>query len=122
LRHPGIDLIQTLKACYEGNGQTYTRSFDSGPAQNPSYRQRHPTLTYDSSSRITQTTDTNPAYKRTYDYDELDRLISQSDNTGFKLWGCDANSNRTNAQIGATNYSSTLDVTSNHLQLVAGPV
>ena len=122
MRHPGIDLIQTLKACYEGNGQTYTRSFDSGPAQNPSYRQRHPTLTYDSSSRITQTTDTNPAYKRTYDYDELDRLISQSDNTGFKLWGYDANSNRTNTQIGATNYLYTIATNSNRLQSVAGPV
>ena len=48
------------------------------------------TLTYDAASRITNTTDTNPVNNRTYDYDGLDRLISQSDNSGFKLWGYDA--------------------------------
>ncbi len=29
------------------------------------------TLTYDAASRITQTTDTNPVYNRSYDYDAL---------------------------------------------------
>ncbi|MEI2656725.1 MAG: RHS repeat-associated core domain-containing protein [Nitrosomonas sp.] len=59
---------------------------------------------------------------RTYDYDGLDRLISQSDNTSFKLWGYDANSNRANAQAGSTNYPYTVATDSNRLLNVAGPV
>jgi len=59
---------------------------------------------------------------RTYDYDARNHLVSQSDNTGFKLWGYDANSNRTNTQIGATNYLYTIATSSNRLQSVAGPV
>ena len=61
-------------------------------------------------------------YNRSYDYDVLDRLISQSDNTGFKLWDYDANSNRINGQFGSTVYPYTLETTSNRLTSAAGPV
>lgn len=106
-----------------GNGQVYTRSFDldgrlsTHPAGNDTR-----TLTYDPASRITQTTDTNPLYNRSYDYDALDRLTSQSDNDGFKLWAYDANSNRTAAQFGGTAYPYTIAAASNRLTNVAGPV
>jgi len=52
----------------------YTSNFDSD-SQLKTHRVGSDTrtLTYDAASRITQTTDTNPAYNRTYDYDELDR-------------------------------------------------
>ena len=106
-----------------GNNQSYVRSFDAdGRLKTHRVGSDTRTLTYDAASRITQTADTNPVYNRSYDYDALDRLIGQSDNTGFKLWGYDANSNRTNAQIGATNYLYTLAASSNRLQTVAGPV
>lgn len=55
-------------------------------------------------------------------YDVLDRLTGQADNTSFKLWGYDANSNRTNAQFGSSNYLYAMDSASNRLQAVAGPV
>jgi len=107
-----------------GNGQTHIRSFDQD-----GQLKTHPiggdtrTLTYDAASRIINTADTNnPAYNRTYDYDALDRLTSQSDNSGFKLWGYDANSNRTTAQFGSTGYPYTIAATSNRLINVAGPV
>ena len=120
---PGIDLIQTLKARCGGNAQMYTSSFDAdGRLKTHPVGNDTRTLTYDAASRITNTTDTNPVYNRTYDYDGLDRLISQSDNTSFKLWGYDANSNRANAQVGSTNYPYTVATDSNHLQNVAGPV
>lgn len=106
-----------------GNGQAYTRSFDSdGRLKTHRVGSDTRTLTYDAASRITNTTDTNPVYNRTYDYDALDRLTSQADNTGFKLWGYDANSNRTNAQTGSTNYPYTIATNSNRLQDVSGPV
>ncbi|NBQ70604.1 MAG: RHS repeat protein, partial [Nitrosomonadaceae bacterium] len=70
-----------------GNGQAYTRSFDlDGRLSTHPVGNDTRTLTYDPASRITQTTDTNPLYNRSYDYDALDRLVSQSDNNGFKLW------------------------------------
>ncbi|MBP6076795.1 MAG: RHS repeat protein, partial [Nitrosomonas sp.] len=106
-----------------GNGQAYTRSFDSDGRL-----KTHPiggdtrTLTYDAASHITNTTDTNPLYNRSFDYDALDRLTGQTDNTSFKLWNYDANSNRTNAQFGSTNYAYTNSGTSNRLQAVTGPV
>lgn len=106
-----------------GNGQTYTRSFDlDDRLKTQPVGGDTRTLTYDAASRITQTTDTNPAYNRSYDYDVLDRLISQSDNTGFKLWEYDANSNRINAQFGSTVYPYTLETTSNRLMNAAGSV
>ncbi len=106
-----------------GNNQAYVRSFDlDGRFKTHRVGSDTRTLTYDAASRITQTADTNPVYNRSYDYDALDRLIGQSDNSGFKLWGYDANSNRTNAQFGATNYLYTLAASSNRLQTVAGPV
>ncbi|UJP06215.1 MAG: DUF6531 domain-containing protein [Nitrosomonas sp.] len=106
-----------------GNGQAHTRSFDQDGRLNT-----HPvgsdtrTITYDAANRITQTTDTNPVYNRSFDYDALDRLTGQSDNSGFKLWGYDANSNRTQAQFGGTAYPYTIATTSNRLMNVAGPV
>lgn len=106
-----------------GNGQAYTRSFDlDGRLKTHPLGGNTRTLTYDAASRITNTTDTNPVYNRTYDYDALSRLTSQANNTGFKLWGYDANSNRTNAQTGSTNYPFTIATISNRLQDVAGPV
>ncbi len=101
----------------------YTRSFDSdGRLKTHRVGSDTRTLTYDAASRITQTTDANPVNNRTYDYDALDRLISQSDNSGFKLWGYDANSNRTTAQFGGTGYPYTIASTSNRLMNAAGPV
>ncbi|MBL8499394.1 MAG: RHS repeat protein, partial [Nitrosomonas sp.] len=77
----------------------------------------------DAASRIINTADTNnPVYNRSYDYDALDRLTSQSDNSGFKLWGYDASSNRTTAQFGGTGYPYTIASTSNRLANAAGPV
>ncbi len=106
-----------------GNNQTYTRSFDAdGRLKTHRVGNDTRTLTYDAASHIIQTADTNPVYNRTYDYDGLDRLISQSDNTSFKLWGYDANSNRANAQAGSTNYPYTVATDSNRLLNVAGPV
>ncbi|MBP6368238.1 MAG: RHS repeat protein [Nitrosomonas sp.] len=101
----------------------YTSNFDSdGRLKTHPVGSDTRTLTYDAASRVTQTTDTNPVTNRTYDYDGLDRLISQSDNTSFKLWGYDANSNRANAQAGSTNYPYTVATDSNRLLNVAGPV
>jgi RHS repeat-associated protein len=106
-----------------GNGQTYTRSFDlDGRLKTHPAGGDTRTLTYDPASRITQTTGTGPVHNRSYDYDALDRLTSQSDNSGFKLWGYDANSNRTQAQFGATGYPYTVASDSNRLMTVAGPV
>ncbi|MBX9917459.1 MAG: L,D-transpeptidase family protein [Nitrosomonas sp.] len=106
-----------------GNGQAYTRSFDlDGRLSTHPVGNDIRTLTYDPASRITQTTDTNPLYNRSYDYDALDRLVSQSDNNGFKLWEYDANSNRTQAQFGGTVYPYAIAGTSNRLANVAGPV
>ncbi|QOJ22365.1 MAG: RHS repeat protein [Gammaproteobacteria bacterium] len=107
-----------------GNGQTHIRSFDQdGQLKTHPVGSDTRTLTYDAASRIINTADTNnPAYNRSYDYDALDRLTSQSDNSGFKLWGYDANSNRAQAQFGATGYPYTIASTSNRLQTVAGPV
>ncbi len=57
----------------------YARSFGSD-----SRLKTHPvgsdtrTLTYDTASRITQTTDTNPVTNRAYDYDALDQRISKN--------------------------------------------
>ncbi|WP_295628487.1 RHS repeat-associated core domain-containing protein [uncultured Nitrosomonas sp.] len=51
------------------------------------------------------------------------RLISQSDNTSFKLWSYDANSNRTQAQAGGSSHPPyTLDVASNRLLNVIAPI
>jgi YD repeat-containing protein len=106
-----------------GNNQAYARSFDTdGRLKTHRVGSDTRTLTYDAASHIIQTADTNPVYNRTYDYDGLNRLISQSDNTSFKLWGYDANSNRANAQVGSTNYPYTVATDSNRLQNVAGPV
>ncbi|WP_143123973.1 hypothetical protein [Nitrosomonas ureae] len=44
------------------------------------------TLTYNAANCVINTADTNPVYNRTYDYDALNRLTSQSDNTSFLLW------------------------------------
>lgn len=50
----------------------YTRSFDAdGRLKTHCVGSDTRTLTYDAASRITQTTDTNPMYNRTYDYDGL---------------------------------------------------
>ncbi|MBX9893671.1 MAG: hypothetical protein K2Y09_00620 [Nitrosomonas sp.] len=106
-----------------GNGQAYTRSFDlDGRIKTHPVGNDTRTLIYDLASRITQTTDTNPLYNRSYDYDALDRLTSQSDNNGFKLWAYDANNNRTAAQFGGTAYPYTIAAASNRLTNVAGPV
>lgn len=105
-----------------GNGQVYTRSFDlDGRLKTHPAGSDNRTLIYDSASRITQTTGIDPGYNRSYDYDALDRLTSQSDNSGFKLWNYDANSNRTQAQFGATAYPYTIASDSNRLMTVAGP-
>ena len=106
-----------------GNGQAHTRSFDQdGRLKTYPVGSDTRTITYDAANRITQTTDTNPVYNRSFDYDALDRLTGQSDNSGFKLWGYDANSNRAQAQFGGTAYPYTIATTSNRLMSVAGPV
>jgi RHS repeat-associated protein len=105
-----------------GNGQAYTRGFDlDGRLKTHPVGSDTRTLTYDAANRITQTTDSNPVYNRSYDYDALNRLTGQVDNTSFKLWNYDANSNRTLTQIGGTSYSYTLATTSNRLLDVVGP-
>ncbi|GKS69654.1 type IV secretion protein Rhs [Nitrosomonas sp. PY1] len=106
-----------------GNGQAYTRTFDTDGRL-----KTHPvggdtrTLTYDLASRITQTTDTNPIYNRSFDYDVNDRLTNQSDNTSFKIWSYDANSNRTQYEAGSATYVYTTAANSNRLQTVSGPM
>lgn len=106
-----------------GNGQTYTRSFDlDGRLTQHPIGSDTRTLSYDAASRITNTTDTNSIYNRSYDYDPLNHLTGQTDNSSFKLWVYDSNSNRTATQIGGTSYPYTLSITSNRLLDVAGPV
>ncbi|NBQ68298.1 MAG: RHS repeat protein [Nitrosomonadaceae bacterium] len=106
-----------------GNGQVYTRSFDlDGRIKTHPAGSDTRTLIYDPASRITQTTGIDPMHNRSYDYDALNRLTSQSDNSGFKLWNYDANSNRTQAQFGAAGYPYSIASDSNHLMTVAGPV
>lgn len=107
-----------------GNNQAHNRNFDSDGRL-----KTHPvggdirTLTYDAAGRITNTVDTNPIYNRSFDYDAGNRLISQSDNTSFKLWSYDANSNRTQAQAGGSSHPPyTLDVASNRLLNVIAPI
>lgn len=107
-----------------GNNQAYVRSFDlDGRLKTHPVGSDTPTLAYDAASRITATTDTNPVYNRTYDYDPLNRLTGQSDNTGFKLWGYDANSNRLEAQVGGSNHPPyTIAADSNRLLNVVSPL
>ncbi|MBK7364271.1 MAG: RHS repeat protein [Nitrosomonas sp.] len=52
----------------------------------------------------------------------MDRLTSQSDNTSFKLWSYDANSNRTQYETGSATYAYTIASNSNRLQTVSGPI
>ena len=106
-----------------GNGQTYTRSFDlDGRLKTHPMGSDTRTLTFDDASRITQTTDTNPIYNRSFDYDINNRLTNQSDNTSFKIWSYDANSNRTQYEAGSATYAYTIANNSNRLQTVSGPV
>ncbi len=105
-----------------GNGRIYTRNFDlDGQIKMHPIGNDTRTLTYDLAGRITHTTDTNPVYNRGYDYDSLDRLVGESDNSSFKSWQYDANSNRTQAQFGGTAYPYTIAGSSNRLTSVAGP-
>ncbi|MDR4517690.1 MAG: hypothetical protein MRK00_09950 [Nitrosomonas sp.] len=80
------------------------------------------TLSYDAANRIIGTTHTNPVNNSNYAYDALDRLISQSDNTSYRVWDYDANSNRISEQSGSAVYPYTIDTNSNRLLSVAGPV
>ena len=106
-----------------GNNQTYTRSFDlDGRLKTHPIGSDIRTLNYDSASRITQTTDTNPIYNRSFDYDVNNRLTNQSDNTSFKIWSYDANSNRTQYEAGSATYAYMIANNSNRLQTVSGPV
>ena len=127
----GVTLIQNIsyhpfgavKGWTWGNGQVHTRSFDLDGrlTQHPMGSDMR-TLSYDAASQIIQTSDTNPVYNRGYTYDELGRLIGRSDNTSFRLWTYDANSNRTSVQSGSNIYPYTLDDNSNRLMSVAGPI
>ena len=93
-----------------GNGQPHNRSFDlDGRLTQHPLSTDTQTLRYDAASRIVGTTHSNPLYNRTYEYDALDRLIRQADNTSTRLWDYDANSNRTLEQSGATIYPYTID-------------
>lgn len=131
IRVDGVTLIQNIayqpfgavKGWTWGNGQVHTRSFDLDGrlTQHPMGSDTR-TITYDAASQIIQTSDTNPVYNRGYTYDELGRLNGRSDNTSFRLWTYDANSNRTSVQSGSNIYSYTLDANSNRLMSVAGPV
>jgi RHS repeat-associated protein len=131
IRVNGTALIQNItyqpfgavKGWTWGNGQVHNRSFDlDGRITQHPIGSDTRTLTYDAASQIIQTSDTNPAYNRGYSYDELGRLIGRSDNTSFRLWTYDANSNRTSVQSGSNLYPYTVDTNSNRLMSVAGPV
>jgi YD repeat-containing protein len=127
----GVTLIQNIayqpfgvvKGWTWGNGQVHTRHFDldSRLTQHPMGGDTR-AITYDAANQIIQTNDTNPVYNRGYTYDELGRLIGRSDNTSYRLWTYDANSNRTSVQSGSNLYPYTLDANSNRLMSVAGPV
>jgi RHS repeat-associated protein len=127
----GVTLIQNIayqpfgvvKGWTWGNGQVHTRHFDLDGrlTQHPMGNDTR-AITYDATSQIIQTSDTNPVYNRGYTYDELGRLIGRSDNTSFRLWTYDANSNRTSVQSGSKIYPYILDDKSNRLMSVAGPV
>ncbi|MCB1948820.1 RHS repeat-associated core domain-containing protein [Nitrosomonas sp.] len=106
-----------------GNGQAHVRSFDQdGRLTQYLLGSDTLSLSYDAASQITATTGANPAYTRSYGYDELGRLIRQEDNAKTSHWSYDANSNRTSVQQNSTVYPYTLDTNSNRLLSVAGPV
>jgi len=106
-----------------GNGQIYTRSFDlDGRPKTHPIGSDIRMLNYDAAGRITQTTDTNPIYNRSFDYDVNNRLTNQSDNTSFKIWRYDANSNRTQYDAGSATYAYTIAANSNRLQTAQGSV
>lgn len=106
-----------------GNGQPYNRSYDlDGRLTQHSVGTDIQTLTYDAAGRIIGTSQTSPIYNRSFEYDVLGRLIRQADNISTRLWGYDANSNRTHEQSGSMIFPYMLDTGSNHLLQVAGPV
>ena len=83
------------------------------------------TLTYDAASRITAMTHTGnttaPAYNQSLTYDGLDRLLSYSTGSASQGYAYDANGNRTQFSIGASNYTHAVSTTSNRLNSTSGP-
>ncbi|MFZ1852082.1 MAG: hypothetical protein WAU15_07605 [Nitrosomonas sp.] len=51
-----------------------------------------------------------------------DSFLNQSDNTSFKIWSYDANSNRTQHESGSGGYAYPIAGSSNRLQTVSGPI
>jgi RHS repeat-associated protein len=83
-------------------------------------------LTFDAASRITQLADpANAALQNGYQYDSLDRLtqVQKGNPVASTLqYTYDAVGNRLTSQVDAAATTSTYDVTSNRLQMLAGSV
>ena len=107
-----------------GNGASYSRTFDQDgritalalPAKDTI------ALSYDAASRITGMTETGlPA--KSFGYDYLDRLTSNSSGSTSQHFNYDANGNRTGYSTSNLNYAYlnyTYDTASNHLLSASG--
>lgn len=86
------------------------------------------TVTYDAAGRITgaihagNSTPSPSWFDQTYDYDDLDRLISYVGNSTSENYAYDASGNRTQLIIGSNIYTNTIANTSNRLTSASGPL
>lgn len=109
-----------VKSWTFGNGQPYTRSFDTDNRLS-SYPlgTTVKTLSYDAASRLTGISD--PTTPQTLGYDPLNRLTSYATATANQGYQYDANGNRTQLTLGSSTYAYTLNPANNQLQATTGP-
>jgi RHS repeat-associated protein len=82
------------------------------------------TLGYDAAGRITTMTDKNiasAARTQTFDYDDLDRLVSAAGTSTYR-YAYDASDNRIQLTIGATTHTLAISPGSNRLMSTTGPL
>ncbi|MDD5114938.1 MAG: DUF6531 domain-containing protein, partial [Methylobacter sp.] len=105
-----------------GNGQAYTRSFDTdGRLADYPIGADTRVITYDAASRITAYSHTTAVGDQQFAYDLVDRLSAYSDNTTSQTYQYDANGNRISLNQKGSIYLSTIAATSNRLLNVQGP-
>ena len=119
----------------EPSPNTYTRSYDID-GRVTAYNLGNPTstgslrsLAWDAASRIRAYTHSGTgagvnvaALDQSFEYDDLDRLISFTGNGTTHAYSYDANGNRTSLSIGGTSYTNTIATDSNRLLGTTGPV
>ena len=106
-----------VKSYTLGNGQTYTRSYDTdGRIASYSLGAQSFALNYDEASRIRMISEIgNAANMNTYDYDNLDRLIQATLPSLPFVYGYDAVGNRASKTVGSATDTYAYGTTSNRL-------